>query len=103
LYDAVNAGRIQVERLRRELVSLPLPRDAQGRIMLAVDVSNWLRPDAATAPDRSFCHVYGRGKSAAQMIPGWPYSFVAAWSPVAAVGPGCWTRYVWGRWTTRPR
>ena len=78
LYDAVNAGRIQVERLRRELASLPLPRDAQGRLMLAVDVSNWLRPDAATAPDRSFCHVYGRGKSAAQMIPGWPYSFVAA-------------------------
>jgi hypothetical protein len=65
LYDAVNAGRIQVERLRRELVSLPLPRDASGRIVLGVDVSNWLRPDAATAPDRSFCHVYGRGKSAA--------------------------------------
>jgi hypothetical protein len=24
------------------------------------------------------CHVYGRGKSNAQMIPGWPCSFVAA-------------------------
>jgi hypothetical protein len=55
--------------------------------MLAVDVSNWLRPDAATAPDRSFCHVYGRGKSAAQMIPGWPYSFVAALEP----GRSSWT------------
>jgi hypothetical protein len=87
LYDAVNAGRIQVERLRRELASLPLPRDAQGRIMLAVDVSNWLRPDAATAPDRSFCHVYGRGKNAAQLIPGWPYSFVAALEP----GRTSWT------------
>jgi hypothetical protein len=25
-----------------------------------------------------FCHVYGRGKGNAQMIPGWPYSVVAA-------------------------
>jgi hypothetical protein len=78
LYDAVNAGRIDVERLRRELAGLPLPRDGAERIVLAVDVSNWLRPDAATAPDRSFCHVYGRGRNAAQFIPGWPYSFVAA-------------------------
>jgi len=54
LYDAVNAGRMHVERLRRELASLPLPRDSHGRIVLAVDVSNWLRPDAASAPDRSF-------------------------------------------------
>jgi hypothetical protein len=77
LYDAVNAGRIQVDRLRRQLAGLPLPRDSEGRIVLAVDVSAWLRPGAATAPDRSFCHVYGRGKSAAQLIPGWPYSFVA--------------------------
>jgi hypothetical protein len=87
LYDAVNAGRVQVDRLRRELAGLPLPRDGEGRIMLAVDVSNWLRPDAATAPERSFCHVYGRGKSAAQLIPGWPYSFVAALEP----GRSSWT------------
>jgi hypothetical protein len=87
LYDAVNAGRVQVDRLRRELASLPLPRDAHGRIVLAVDVSAWLRSDAATAPDRSFCHVYGRGRNAAQLIPGWPYSFVAALEP----GRSSWT------------
>src|SRR2546430_17120899 len=87
LYDAVNAGRMQIERIRRTLAGLPLPRDSQGRIVLAVDVSNWLRPDAATAPGRSFCHVYGRGKSAAQLIPGWPYSFVAALEP----GRSSWT------------
>jgi hypothetical protein len=46
--------------------------------VLAVDVSPWLRPDAATSPERLFCHVYGRAKNAAQLIPGWPYSFVAA-------------------------
>src|SRR3954468_11696594 len=87
LYDAVNAGRIQIDRLRRELAGLPLPRDSAGRIVLGVDVSHWLRPDAATAPERSFCHVYGRGKSAAQLIPGWPYSFVAALEP----GRTSWT------------
>ena len=70
LYDGLGAGRIQVGRLRRSLASLPVPRDQQGRITLAVDVSPWLRPDAATSPDRSFCHVYGRGQGQAQMIPG---------------------------------
>src|SRR5258706_10261026 len=90
LYDAVNAGRVQVDRLRRELAGLPLPRDSASRIVLGVDVSNWLRPDAATAPERSFCHVYGRGKSAAQPIPGWPYSFVAALEP----GRTSWTAVV---------
>jgi hypothetical protein len=78
LYDAVNSGRIEIARLRRCLASLPLPRAADGRLMLAVDVSNWLRPGAATSADRLFCHVYGRGKGQAQMIPGWPYSVVAA-------------------------
>ena len=46
--------------------------------MLAVDVSGWLRPGAGTSPGRLFCHVYGRGKGQAQMIPGWPYSVIAA-------------------------
>ena len=87
LYDGLSSGRIEVGRLRRSLVNLPIPRDAQGRITLAVDVSPWLRPDAATSPDRSFCHVYGRGKGQAQMIPGWPYSFVAALEP----GRTSWT------------
>lgn len=27
---------------------------------------------------RAFCHTYGRGKNEHRMIPGWPYSFVAA-------------------------
>jgi DDE superfamily endonuclease len=87
LYDAVGCGRIQVDRLRRSLVALPLPRDADGRIVLAVDVSAWLRPDAATSPDRLLCHVDGRGQNAAQMIPGWPYAFVAALEP----GRSSWT------------
>jgi hypothetical protein len=87
LYDAVSQGRIDSGRLRRLLAGLPLPRAAGGRLMLAVDVSNWLRPEAATSPDRLFCHVYGRGKGQAQMIPGWPYSVVAALEP----GRTSWT------------
>ncbi len=63
-----------------------------------MDISPWLRPGAATSPDRLFCHVYGRGKGRAQMIPGWPYSVVAAleqgrtsWTAVldmVRLGPG---------------
>src|SRR5499427_915152 len=78
LYDALNAGRIDVARLAWSLAALPLPAWPDGRIRLAVDVSHWLRPDAATSAGRMFCHVYGRGKGNAQMIPGWPYSVVAA-------------------------
>jgi len=78
LYDAVNYGRIDIGRLRWSLAGLPLPRSADGRLVLAADVSNWLRPGAATSPERLFCHVYGRAKGQAQMIPGWPYSVVAA-------------------------
>ena len=87
LYDAVSHGQISITRLRRVLAGLPLPRAADGRLMLAVDVSSWLRPGAATSPGRLFCHVYGRGKGQAQMIPGWPYSVVAALEP----GRTSWT------------
>src|SRR6516165_1370058 len=87
LYDAVNHGRIGIGRLRRSLAGLPLPRAAGGRLVLAVDVSSWLRPAAATSPQRLFCHVYGRAKGQAQMIPGWPYSVVAALEP----GRTSWT------------
>ncbi|WP_344416212.1 transposase, partial [Streptomyces glomeratus] len=77
LYQALNAGWAEPSRLRSLLASLPVPRAVDGRIVLAVDVSTWLRPDAGTSPDRLFCHVYGRGRSKDQFIPGWPYSFVA--------------------------
>lgn len=87
VYDALNAGRVQVTRLRRALAGVSLPRWQDGRIRLAVDVSNWLRPDAATSPHRSYCHCYPRGKGSAQIIPGWPYSLVVALEP----GRASWT------------
>jgi len=80
LYAALDRGWLEPARLRRVLAGLPLPRAADGRIVLAVDVSNWLRPDASTSADRLFCHVYGRrgDRGSDQLVPGWPYSFVAA-------------------------
>jgi DDE superfamily endonuclease len=96
LYDAVNRGEVVIGRLRRAVDAIPLPRWDDGRIRLACDVSNWLRPDAETSPERLFCHCYARGQGNAQMIPGWPYSWVAApepgrtsWTlPLDAVRPG---------------
>jgi hypothetical protein len=87
LYDGVNHARIDIARFRNIVAAQQIPRCDDGRIVLAIDVSNWLRPDAATSPDRLFCHTYGRGKGQAQMIPGWPYSFVAALEP----GRTSWT------------
>lgn len=78
LYSGINRGRIDVARLRRALAGVPLPRASDGRLVLAVDVSPWLRPDADTCSDRSFCHTFGRGLGKHQMVPGWPYSIVAA-------------------------
>jgi len=103
LYDAVNHGRVDIGRLRWSLAGLPLPRAADGRLVLAADVSNWLRPGAATSPERLFCHVYGRGKGQAQMIPGWPYSVIAALEP----GRTSWTAVLdavrlWGSRTRPP-
>lgn len=102
LYDGLNCGALDTGRLRALVCAGPLPKvlgpDGRERIVLAVDVSNWLRPDAATSPQRAFCHTYARGAGQAQMIPGWPYSFVAAletgassWTAVldvARIGPG---------------
>jgi len=78
LYDAVANGDLDVARLRTALASVPLPRAADGRLVLAVDVTCWLRPEAHTSPERILCHTYGRGKDQHIGIPGWPYSFVVA-------------------------
>jgi hypothetical protein len=86
LYDGLNEGSVDAGRLRMLVAGLPLPRWRDGRIRLAVDVSSWLRPDAGTSPERALCHVHGRGRNAGQVVPGWPYSFVAALGP----GPSSW-------------
>jgi hypothetical protein len=87
VYDALNCGEVRITRLRRAVAAIAPRRWDDGRIRLACDVSNWLRPDAETSPERLFCHCYARGKGNAQMIPGWPYSWVVALEP----GRTSWT------------
>lgn len=84
VYAALNDGRVDQDALRDVLAAQPLPRaggigvNGRARIVLAVDVTSWLRPEAPTSAGRSFCHVYGRGRGNAQLIPGWQYSYIAA-------------------------
>jgi hypothetical protein len=87
LYAALAQGRVDADRLRQVLASVPLPRSADGRLVLAVDVTCWLRPDAHTSPQRILCHTYGRGKDQHIPVPGWPYSIVCALEP----GRSSWT------------
>ncbi len=47
LYDGLNHESMDIARLRSCVAGLPLPRVAD-RIVLAADVSPWLRPDAQT-------------------------------------------------------
>lgn len=55
LYAALDRGWLEPTRLRCVPAGLSLPKAADGRIVLAVDVSHWLRPDAPTSGDRLFC------------------------------------------------
>jgi hypothetical protein len=71
-------GQLDVDGLRRVLAAGPLPRAADGHLVLAVDITCWLRPEAHTAAERILCHTYGRGKDSHMMVPGWPYSVIVA-------------------------
>ncbi|MGW2843259.1 transposase, partial [Streptomyces sp. NPDC001493] len=46
MYGGLNHGRINADRLWTALAGLALPRFEGGRLVLAVDVSPWLRSDA---------------------------------------------------------
>ncbi|MEE1813403.1 NF041680 family putative transposase [Streptomyces sp. BE133] len=87
LYDALSAGRVEVARLQRALAAVPLPRAADGRLVLAADLTCWLRPSAHTSPQRILCHTYGRGKDQHIPVPGWPYSVICA----LETGRSSWT------------
>lgn len=77
-------------QLKTLLTTLPVTTftlfDGRTQIVLAVDESNWLRPDAACTPERAFCHTYARNGQA-EMVPGWPYSFITVLQP----GASSWT------------
>jgi hypothetical protein len=77
-------------------------RWADGRMLLAVDVCNWLRPDAATSAQRLFCHTYGCGKGQAQMIPAGRTRSSPPSNPAARHGPRSSTLSGSARPTTPP-
>lgn len=86
-YAALARGEIEIQRLRIALSAVTLPRAADGRLVLAIDITSWLRPEAHTSPQRILCHTYGRGKDQHIMIPGWPYSVIVA----LETGRSSWT------------
>lgn len=87
LYDGLAAGSLDVDRLRRSLAGLVLPRAASGQLRLAIDVSPWPRPDAETSAERCHCYRECRCDGLRKTIPGWPYSVVV----VLESGRSSWT------------
>jgi hypothetical protein len=86
-YGALARGEMDIQRLRIALSAVTLPRAADGRLVLAIDITSWLRPEAHTSPQRILCHTYGRGKDTHMMVPGWPYSVIVA----LETGRSSWT------------
>ncbi|MEV0681810.1 transposase [Actinosynnema sp. NPDC050436] len=86
-YAAPARGGIDFVRLKTALGAVSVPRAADGRLVSAVDVTCWLRPEAHTARQRILCHTYGRGKDQHMMVPSWPCSVVVA----LEAGRGSWT------------
>ena len=91
----INHGRINTGTLAYTLGAVSFAKipvaDDRNQIVVAVDVSNWLRPDVECSPERAFCHTYARNGQV-QMVPGGAHSYVAAGISChlvgRAVGPG---------------
>ena len=70
LYEALEDGRIERAALQR-LFSHQLPARMVGtRLVLGLDVSSILRPDAHTSPDRTLVHRSNLPKDATPVGPG---------------------------------
>jgi hypothetical protein len=76
LYEALEDGQIDAERLRQVCVDCaPLP--AAGEIVfLGVDTSNLYRPEAETAEDRTLVPLANLPKNTHAVSPGWVMSHV---------------------------
>src|SRR5256714_835873 len=76
LYEALEDGQIDAERLRQLFVDYaPLP-EAGERVFLGVDTSNLYRPEAETAEDRSLVPIANMPKNTHAASPGWVMSHV---------------------------
>jgi hypothetical protein len=74
VYDALNAGSMDVDRLERLVASCPLD---PATTWFAVDASVWPRCDAETSPERGFYHHPYRHSHGQPIVAGWNYSWLA--------------------------
>ncbi len=74
VYDALNAGTMDLARLERLVAAHPL---APQTTWFAVDASVWPRCDAETSPDRGFYHHPYRHSHGQPIVAGWNYSWLA--------------------------
>src|SRR6266704_6086977 len=76
LYEALEDGQIDAERLRKVFVDFaPLPQ-AGEIVFLGVDTSNLYRPEAETAEDRTLVPIANLPKNTHAASPGWVFSHV---------------------------
>ena len=76
LYEALEDGQIDAERLRKVFVDFaPLPQ-AGEIVFLGVDTSNLYRPEAETAEDRTLVPIANVPKNTHEALPGWVMSHV---------------------------
>lgn len=76
LYEALEDGQIDAERLREVFLSFaPLPEPGQV-VFVGVDTSNLYRPEAETAADRTLVPITNLPKNTHAASPGWVMSHV---------------------------
>jgi len=76
LYEALEDGHIDAQRLRKVFVDFaPLPQ-AGEIVFLGVDTSNLYRPEAETAKDRTLVPMANLPKNTHEALPGWVISHV---------------------------
>lgn len=75
LYRALARAQVDVSALRHLVASRSFLADDAH--IFAIDVSPWPRPDAATSPERGFCHHASRHAHGQPVVPGWNYQWLA--------------------------
>jgi DDE superfamily endonuclease len=80
LYDALNAGTMDVSRLERLVASYAVDPQAQAA-WYAVDASVWPRCDAETSPERGYYHHPYRHSHGQPIVAGWNYSWLVHLPP----------------------
>src|SRR5215204_4285459 len=74
VYDALAAGRLDVDALRATLAQHPTT-DPQP--VYAVDLSVWPRCDAEASPERGFYYHPARHSAGQPIVAGWAYQWLA--------------------------